>query len=96
MAVGNDEKRAAALLVAFLPDVMRIDTAGPSGYANALNAKGSPIRGRMIMDDVIDITLSVVTKGAIKSDGVSYAGPNVGGTAHKALLDAFPYLADPN
>ena len=96
MAVGNDEKRATALLVAFLPDVMRIDTTGPSGYANALNAKGSPIRGRMIMDDVIDVTLSVVTNGAIKSDGVSYAGPNAGGTAHKALLDAFPYLADPN
>jgi hypothetical protein len=96
MAVGNDEKRATALLMAFLPDVMRIDTTGPSGYANALNAKGSPIRGRMITDDVIDVTLSVVTNGAIKSDGVSYAGPNAGGTMHKPVLDSFPYLADPN
>jgi hypothetical protein len=50
----------------------------------------------MLMDDVIDVTLTVVTNGGIKSDGVSYAGPNAGGTAHKALLDAFPYLADPN
>ena len=96
MAVGNDDKRATALLLAFLPDVMRVDTTAPSGYANALNAKGSPIRGRMLMDDVIDVTLTVVTNGGIKSDGVSYAGPNAGGTAHKALLDAFPYLADPN
>jgi hypothetical protein len=96
MAVGNDDKRATALLLAFLPDVMRIDTTGPSGYANALNAKGSPIRGRMLMDDVIDVTLSVVTNGGIKSDGVSYAGPNAGGTMHKPLLDGFPYLADPN
>ena len=96
MAVGNTEARANALLGAFLPDVMRIDTTGPSGYANALNSKGSPIRGRKITDDVIDITLTVVTNGAIKSDNVSYAGPNGGGTGHKPLLDAFPYLADPN
>lgn len=96
MAVGNDEARANTLLGAFLPDVMRIDTTGPSGYGNALNAKGSPIRGRMIMDDVIDITLSVLTNGGIKSDNVSYAGPNAGGTGHKTLLSTFPYLAEPN
>ncbi|MGH2453123.1 MAG: DUF4331 domain-containing protein [bacterium] len=96
MAVGNSEARANTLLGAFLPDVMRIDTAGASGYGNALNAKGSPIRGRMIMDDVIDITLSVLTNGAIKSDNVSYAGPNAAGTGHKPLLSTFPYLAEPN
>jgi hypothetical protein len=96
MAFGNDDKRANALLAAFLPDVMRIDTTGPSGYAAALNAKGSPIRGRKISDDVIHITLSVVTNGAVTTDNVSYAGPNGGGTAHKPLLSSFPYLADPN
>lgn len=96
LAVGNDDKRATALLVAFLPDVMRIDTAGSSGYANALNAKGSPIRGRKITDDVIDITLQVLTNGAIKGDNASCAGPNAGGTGHKPLLDSFPYLAEPN
>jgi Domain of unknown function (DUF4331) len=96
MAFGNDDKRATSLLVAFLPDVMRIDTTGPSGYAAALNAKGSPIRGRKITDEVIHVTLSVVTNGAVKTDNVSYGGPNGGGTAHKPLLNAFPYLADPN
>ncbi len=96
MAVGNDDKRATALILAFLPDVMRIDTTGRSGYGNALNAKGSPIRGRMILDDVIDITLSVVTNGAIKGDNVSFAGPNAGGTGHKPLLEVFPYLVEPN
>jgi len=96
MAVGNDDARATALLGAFLPDVMRFDTTGPSGYANALNSKGSPIRGRKITDDVIDVTLTVVTNGGIKADNVSYAGPNAGGTGHKPLLDLFPYLADPN
>ena len=96
MAFGNDDKRATALLLAFLPDVMRIDTTGPSGYAAALNSKGSPIRGRKITDDVIHITLSVVTNGAVKTDNVTYAGPNGGGTAHKPLLTSFPYLSDPN
>lgn len=94
MAVGNTDARATALIGAFLPDVMRIDTTGASGYANALNTKGSPIRGRKITDDVIDITLTVVTNGAIKADNVSYAGPNAGGTGHKPLLESFPYLAE--
>jgi hypothetical protein len=76
--------------------VMRIDTTGPSGYAAALNAKGSPVRGSKIMDDVIHVTLSVVTNGAVTTDNVSYAGPNGGGTVHKPPLNSFPYLADPN
>lgn len=96
MAVGNDDARANALLGAFLPDVMRFDTTGASGYTNALNSKGSPIRGRKITDDVIDVTLTVVTNGGIKADNVSYAGPNAGGTGHKPLLESFPYLAEPN
>jgi Domain of unknown function (DUF4331) len=95
-AIGNDDDRALALVKAFLPDVMRIDTSQPSGYANELNAVGSPIRGRLLMDDVIDITLSVVTNGGITADNVSYAGPNLGGTGHQPLLEQFPYLANPN
>jgi hypothetical protein len=95
-ALGNDEKRTGALLGAFLPDVMRIDTTGPSGYANALNKLGSPIRGRMIKDDVIDITLQVLSNGAVKGDNVSYDGPNASGTKHKPLVADFPYLAEAN
>jgi Domain of unknown function (DUF4331) len=96
-ALGNNDERTKALLTAFLPDVMRIDTTGISGYANALNTKGSPIRGRMLKDDVIDITLSVLTNGAVKGDNVSYEGtgsnPSQG---HKQLEGSFPYLALPN
>lgn len=95
-ALGNDDKRVGALLGAFLPDVMRIDTTGPSGYANALNKLGSPIRGRMIKDDVIDVTLSVLSNGAVKGDNVSYDGPNAAGTKHKPVLGDFPYLPEPN
>jgi hypothetical protein len=89
-AVGNDDDRALALVKAFLPDVMRIDTSQPSGYANELNAGGSPIRGRLLMDDVIDITLSVVTNGGITSDNVAYEDN------HQPLLEQFPYLANPH
>lgn len=95
-ALGNDEKRVGQLVGAFLPDVMRIDVSQPSGYGKALNAKGSPITGRLIKDDVIDTTLSVLTNGAVTSDNVSYEGPNAGGTSHQPLLVDFPYLAEPN
>jgi hypothetical protein len=96
-ALGNSAERTTVLLNAFLPDVMRIDTTGPSGYANALNTKGSPIRGRMLLDDTIDTTLSVLTNGAVTSDNVSYAGS--GGNAaqgHRPLEPNFPYMALPN
>ena len=76
---------------------MRIDTTGPSGYGNALNTKGSPIRGRMLLDDTIDTTLSVLTNGAVTSDNVSYAGsPGNPTQGHKPLEPKFPYLALPN
>ncbi len=96
-ALGNNDKQTEVLLGAFLPDVMRIDTTGASGYANALNGKLSPIRGRMLKDDVIDITLNILSNGKIKGDNVSYDGP--GGNAaqgHKPLDANFPYLALPN
>ncbi|MEO0533421.1 MAG: DUF4331 domain-containing protein [Cyanobacteria bacterium P01_A01_bin.123] len=97
LALGNSEERANLLLGAFLPDVMRIDTSGPSGYANDLNAAGSPVRGRLLADDVIDITLSVLTDGAIASDGVSYEGvPGNQAQGHDPLESSFPYLALPN
>lgn len=97
IAFGNSPARADALLGAFLPDVMRIDTTGPSGYGNALNANGSPIRGRMIRDDVADITLSVLTNGAVTSDNVSYNGtPGNPGQGHSPLVNTFPYLAPAN
>lgn len=97
LALGNSDARANTLLGAFLPDVMRIDTTGPSGYGNALNAKGSPIRGRKPADDVVDITLSVLTNGAVTSDNVSYSGtPGNPAQGHKPLATTFPYLAPPN
>ncbi len=97
MALGNDEARTGALIGAFLPDVMRIDTTAPTGYGSALNAQGSPIGGRLLKDDVIDITLSVLTNGAITSDNVSYEGtPGNPSQGHDPLISDFPYLAPAN
>lgn len=97
LALGNSSERADTLIGAFLPDVMRIDTTGPSGYANDLNAKGSPVRGRLLEDDVIDITLSVLTDGAVTSDNVSYEGvPGNPAQGHQPLDENFPYLAPAN
>ncbi len=94
-AIGNTDARADTLLAAFLPDVMRIDTTQKSGYVNAVNAKGAPITGRLLLDDTVDQTLSVLTNGGITSDNVSYNGPGPA-QGHQPLVPQFPYLALPN
>jgi hypothetical protein len=108
VAVGNGDPAATA--TAFLPDVMRIDTTvsspvGTQAFANALNALGSPIGGRKLEDDVMDVVLTVVTSGGITSDNVSYAG-ELGNPAqgHDLLNEqvnfnqaaTFPFLAPAN
>jgi Domain of unknown function (DUF4331) len=95
LALGNSSERADILLNALLPDVMRIDTTIRSGYVSAVNAKGAPIGGRMLLDDTIDQTLSLLTNGKITSDGVSYNGPGPS-QGHQPLIPQFPYLANPN
>jgi hypothetical protein len=111
-ALGNTDEQVAGLFKALLPDVMRIDTTRPSGYAGTKeNPLGNvtkdlrPIGGRMITDDVIDVTLQLAVPGGgptgtpvagLESDNVTYAGPNANGTGHKPVLGEFPYLAAPN
>jgi len=85
-----------AIAGAFLPDVMRIDTTKPSGYGSATNSQGSLIGGRLLMDDVVDITLGALV-GSPVSDNVSYNGtPGNPAQGHKPLEPNFPYLALPN
>ncbi|MEG4999900.1 DUF4331 domain-containing protein [Microcoleus sp. B4-D4] len=93
---GSDNVDPNAIAGAFLPDVMRIDTTKPSGYGSATNAQGSLIGGRMLMDDVIDITLGALV-GSPVGDNVSYNGiPGNAAQGHKPLEPNFPYLALPN
>jgi hypothetical protein len=101
----------AAAVGAFLPDVMRIDTTvdvpvAGSAYAAAVNNVGSPVAGRKLTDDVIDITLSVLTGGAVTTDFVPYYTPGNGnaGVGHQNLngqaapngAATFPFLAPAN
>ncbi|HEY9692552.1 MAG TPA: DUF4331 domain-containing protein [Oculatellaceae cyanobacterium] len=100
LKLGNTEERANALLGAFLPDVMRIDTTQASNYdvtipPSCLNTKGSPICGRKLKDDVVDLTLKVLTGNQAATDNVSYEGNNHA-QGHKQLSPNFPYLALPN
>jgi hypothetical protein len=72
----------------FIPDVMRIDTSGPSGYLTlCADATTAPLLcgGRMLNDDVIDITYNYLLAGAaipkgpynqfnaLVSDGVNFS-----------------------
>lgn len=95
--LGNSSAQADALLGAFLPDVMRNDTRFASGFGTGLNSRGTPVRGRKLQDDVIDVALTVLTRGAVRTDNVSYQGtPGNAGQGHQPLAPSFPYLAPPN
>jgi hypothetical protein len=115
-ALGNSAQRTNDIASAFLPDVMRIDTTlacpvGTGAYANGAQAVGAlgvvrPVGGRKLEDDVIDITLSVLTNGGVTTDNVGYsgAGGNAAQPGHKLLSGqgaplgaaTFPFLAAPN
>ncbi len=100
LADGVEHITATEVVTALIPDVMRIDTTGVSGYDAGLNSVLSPVRGRKITDDVVDITYSLLISRLMTpfSDGVSYAGVagNEAQPGHKPVLGAFPYLPKPN
>ena len=74
---GYSSTDATTIAEILLPDLLTYDYSSPAGFLN----------GRNLTDDVIDIELSLVTNGAVTSDGV---GP------HTDLLDHFPYLGKPH
>lgn len=74
-ALGGDPGLATVLL----PDVLNYDFSKGTSYA-ALN-------GRRLQDDVIDISLSLVTGGGLTTDNV---GP------HSDYLSEFPYVGVPH
>ncbi|MFN8609700.1 MAG: DUF4331 family protein [Vulcanimicrobiota bacterium] len=99
---------SAAAKAAFLPDVMRCDSslnilpANPAYDLANLNAIGSPIAGRKLTDDVIDVTYAAlldanpVVANRV-TDHVKYTA-NAGNpaTGHQPLVVGFPYLAPAN
>ena len=93
-----------AAVQAFLPDVMRCDSSQNVGAAQTayappfINSKVSPIAGRKLTDDVIDVTYIVLLDATgVLNDHVNYV-PNAGNpaTGHQPLISTFPYLAPAN
>ena len=76
---------AAALADFLLPDLLTYDTSKPAGYPN----------GRTLRDDVIDISLNLLTSGGITGDGVSDDNTTIT-DGQQGSTAAFPYLGPPN
>jgi hypothetical protein len=74
---GYSSTDATNIAEVLLPDVLTFDYSSSAGFLN----------GRKLTDDVIDIELNLVTKGALTGDGV---GP------HSDYLSDFPYLGNPH
>jgi hypothetical protein len=74
---GYTAAQARAIAEILLPDILTFDYSSSAGFLN----------GRRLQDDVIDISLNLVTNGKIPGDGV---GP------HKDYLPEFPYLGKPH
>ena len=68
---------ALAIAQILLPDILTYDYSSAAGFLN----------GRRLQDDVIDISLNLVTNGRLTGDGV---GP------HADYLSEFPYLGRPH
>jgi uncharacterized protein DUF4331 len=68
-----------SLATVLLPDVLNYDYSRPTDYAK--------LNGRRLQDDVISISLSLVTGGGLTTDHV---GP------HTDYLDHFPYAGTPH
>lgn len=98
----------AQAVAAFLPDVMRINAnnnvpVATTAYNFQLNAVGSPVSGRKLTDDVVDITYTVLV-GAGVTDNVPYYPNGNLGVGHNRLngqaadfgTATFPFLAPPN
>jgi hypothetical protein len=71
----NNSANAATIANTLFPDLLTIDTSKPVGYTN----------GRAPADDVIDVSLNLLTNGAVTTDNV---GP-------KVYLATFPFLGPP-
>ncbi len=77
LALGNTSARANALADFLLPDVLNYDSSKPTAYPN----------GRKLTDDVIDISLNLITNGKVTTDCVSN---------DSNFINRFPYLAPAN
>ncbi|OLC26842.1 MAG: hypothetical protein AUJ02_09525 [Chloroflexi bacterium 13_1_40CM_3_65_12] len=74
---GYTMPQAEGIAKILLPDILTFDYSSSAGFLN----------GRQLQNDVIDISLNLVTNGKITGDGVG---------AHTDYLGAMPYLGKPH
>ncbi|MEO1616930.1 MAG: DUF4331 family protein [Planctomycetota bacterium] len=74
-ALSGDADYAAAITDVLLPDLLTVDTSQSTAFLN----------GRQLADDVIDASLSLLTRGVVEGDGVDANDVEFPGV--------FPYLA---
>lgn len=81
LVTGDD---ATALADFLLPDVLTLDTTSTAGFPN----------GRAPKDDFIDTVLSLLTAGAVTTDGLARNDSTaVGVNPETGFLDVFPFVA---
>lgn len=95
----------------FVPDVMRIDTSGPSGYLTLCgDASSTPLLcgGRNLNDDTIDITYNYLINGAgttkgpfdqvraLTGDGVNFSLDDANNSGNVTTPVANPQQGHPN
>lgn len=74
---GYNESEATGIANILLPDILTYDYSSSAGFLN----------GRKLTDDVIDIELALVSKGAVTTDKVG---------SHTDLIPNFPYMGRPH
>ncbi len=77
MSFGYTQAKATQIAKILLPDILAFNYTSTAGYLN----------GRRLADDVIDISLALVTNGQVTTDMV---GP------HTDYLSTFPYVGNPH
>jgi hypothetical protein len=74
---GHPRDQATTLAGNLLPDLLTYDYSNSGGYPN----------GRNLTDDVINMGIALLTKGAVPHDGLR---------PHADLRSGFPYLGNPH
>ncbi|WP_179345674.1 DUF4331 family protein [Winogradskyella ursingii] len=88
-ALGFD---AATFTGALATDVLTVSLDGETTFANA--DLSTVLTGRTLMDDVIDIELTLIFGGPMGTDNPGLTSDGVDSN-DKAFLSSFPYLASP-
>lgn len=94
---------------AYLPDLLFFQIGNPGGFGTLVPGPGGPFaggqvlgNGRQLRDDVMDITLNLLTNGAVPTDnvaddnGLKTTDGSIDPVSNQTRAIAFPYIGSPN